>query len=138
MIENFGNILYLIIHILITGLFGVYLIRIYFAPEGLVKEFNVDRSGIYLIKFIGTFAFGFFFIGLYIIFRPGGPEGAWVYFNLIFLIAAAQLLYESLFYFKLIDKDLGAKNSITDLVLSIFMVVSSVVLIWGLSDKIYL
>ena len=138
MIENFGNILYLIIHILITGLFGVYLIRIYFAPEGLVKEFNVDRSGIYLIKFIGTFAFGFFFIGLYIIFRPGGPEGAWVYFNLIFLIAAAQLLYESLFYFKLIDKDLGAKNSITDLVLSIFMVVSSAVLIWGLSDKIYL
>ena len=138
MIENFNNIFYLIIHILVTALFGIYLVRIYFAPEGLVKEFNVDRSGIYLIKFIGTFAFGFFFIGLYIIFRPGGPEGAWVYFNLIFLIAAAQLLYESLFYFKLIDKDLGAKNSITDLVLSIFMVVSSVVLIWGLSDKIYL
>ena len=137
MIENFDNIFYLIIHILVTGLFGIYLIRIYFAPEGLVKEFNVDRSGIYLIKFIGTFAFGFFFIGLYIIFRPGGPEGAWVYFNLIFLIAAAQLLYESLFYFKLIDKDLEAKNSLTDLVLSVFMVLASAILIWGLSDKIY-
>ena len=54
MIENFGNIFYLIIHILVTGLFGVYLVRIYFAPKGLVKEFNVDRSAIYLIRFIGT------------------------------------------------------------------------------------
>ena len=137
MIENFNNIFYLIIHILVTGLFGVYLVRINFAPEGLVKEFNVDRSAIYLIRFIGTFAFGFFLIGIYIIFRPGGPEGTWVYFNLIFIIAAAQLLYESLFYFKLIDKDLKAIISLTDLGLSVFMVVSSAILIWGLSDKIY-
>ena len=138
MIENFNNIYFLILHILVTGLFGIYLVRIYFAPEGLVKEFNVDRSGIYLIRFIGTFAFGFFLMGIYLIFRPGGPEGAWMYYNLICIIAAAQLLYESLFYFKLIDKDIEAKNSLTDLVLSAFMVVSSAVLIWGLSDKIYL
>ena len=137
MIENFGNIFYLIIHVLITGLFGVYLVRIYFAPEGLVKEFNVDRSGIYLIRFIGTFAFGFFFMGIYIIFRPGGPEGAWVYYNLIFIIAAAQLCYESLFYFKLVDKNLEAKNSLTDLAVSVFMVMASAMLIWGLSDRIY-
>ena len=138
MIENFSNIFYLIIHVLITGLFGVYLIRIFFAPEGLVKEFNLDKSAIYLMRFIGTFAFGFFFMGIYIIFRPGGPEGAWVYFNLIFIIAAAQLVYESLFYFKLIDKDIEAKNSLTDLVLSVFMVVASAILMWGLSDKIYI
>jgi hypothetical protein len=61
-----------------------------------------------------------------------------VYFNLIFIIAAAQLLYESLYYYKLIDKDLEAKNSLTDLGLSVFMVVSSAILIWGLSDKIYM
>ena len=137
MIENFGNIFYLIIHVLITGLFGVYVVRIYFAPEGLVKEFNVDRSAIYLIRFIGTFAFVFFFMGIYLIFRPGGPEGAWMYYNLICIIAAAQLLYESLFYFKLIDKNLEAKNSLTDLVLSVFMVVAPAILIWGLSDRIY-
>ena len=137
MIENFANIFYLIIHVLITGLFGLYLVRIFFAPEGLVKEFNLDRSAIYLIRFIGTFAFGFFFMGIYIIFRPGGPEGAWVYYNLIFIIAAAQLCYESLFYFKLVDKNLEAKNSLTDLVVSVFMVMASAMLIWGLSDRIY-
>ena len=64
MIENFNNIYFLIIHILVTGLFGVYIVRIYFAPEGLVKEFNVDRSAIYLVRFIGTFALGFFLIGI--------------------------------------------------------------------------
>ncbi len=69
MIESFNNIIFFILHILVTGLFGIYLVRIYFAPEGLVKEFNVDRSAIYLIRFIGTFAFGFFLIGIYIIFR---------------------------------------------------------------------
>ena len=52
MIENFNNIFYLIVHILVTGLFGVYLVRIFFAPEGLVKEFNLDRRAIYLIRFI--------------------------------------------------------------------------------------
>ena len=41
-----------------------------------------------------------------------------------------------LYYYKLIDKDLEAKNSLTDLGLSVFMVVSSAILIWGLSDKI--
>ena len=88
---------------------------------------------------IGTFAFGFFSIGIYIIFRPGGPEGTWVYFNLVFIISAAQLLYESLYYgINCLDKDLEAKISLTDLVLSAFMVVSSAMLILGLSDKIYL
>ena len=46
MIENFNNIYLLILHILIQVLFGFYLIRIIFSPEGMVKEFNVDKSGI--------------------------------------------------------------------------------------------
>lgn len=138
MIENFNNIYLLVLHILVLGLFSIYLFRIIFAPEGLVKEFNVDKSGIYLIRFIGTFAFGLVFMGFYILFRPNGPEGAWVYFNLFFIITTTQLLYESLYYFKLIDKDLDAKNSLVDLGVSLFAVTVSIILIFGLSDKIYI
>tara|TARA_B100001769_G_C21658774_1_gene366287 strand:- start:91 stop:507 length:417 start_codon:yes stop_codon:yes gene_type:complete len=138
MIENFNNIYLLILHILVLGLFSIYLFRIIFAPEGLVKEFNVDKSGIYLIRFIGTFTFGIIFMGFYILFRPNGPEGAWVYFNLFFIITTTQLLYESLYYFKLIDKDLDAKNSLVDLGVSLFAVIVSIILIFGLSDKIYI
>ena len=39
MIENFGNIFYLIIHILVTGLFGVYVVRIYFSTS--LIDFNL-------------------------------------------------------------------------------------------------
>ena len=138
MIENFNNIYLLILFILLQVLFGVYLFRIIFAPEGLAKEFNVDKSGVLPLRYVGTFAAGLIIMGVYILFRPDGPSGTWVYFNLFFIISIFQLLYDFLFYFKIIDKDIGAKNSITDLGVSVFAVVSSIILIWGLSDKIYL
>ena len=138
MIENFNNIYLLILHILVQLLFGVYLFRIVFAPEGLAKEFNADKSAILPLRYVGTFAAGMIFMGIYIIFRPGGPSGTWVYFNLFFIISICQLLYDLLFYFKIIDKDIGAKNSIVDIAVSIFAVVASVLLILGLSNKIYL
>ena len=138
MIENFNNIYLLILHILVQLLFGVYLFRIVFAPEGLAKEFNADKSAILPLRYVGTFAAGMIFMGIYIIFRPDGPSGTWVYFNLFFIISICQLLYDLLFYFKIIDKDIGAKNSIVDIAVSIFAVVASVLLIMGLSNKIYL
>ena len=138
MIENFNNIYLLILHILIQVLFGFYLIRIIFSPEGMVKEFNVDKSGILPMRYVGTFAFGLVFMGIYILFRPNGPEGTWVYYNLFFIIAASQLIYDLLFYFKLIDKDIGAKNSLVDVLVSVFATIVSIILIFGLSNKIYI
>ena len=138
MIENFNNIYLLILFILILVLFGVYLFRIVFAPEGMVKEFNIDKSGILPLRYVGTFAAGLIFMGIYILFRPEGPAGTWVFFNLFFMISIFQLLYDLLFYFKMIDKDIGAKNSIVDVGVSTFAVAASAILIWGLSDKIYM
>ena len=138
MIENFNNIYLLILHILIQVLFGFYLIRIIFSPEVMVKEFNVDKSGILPMRYVGTFAFGLVFMGIYILFRPNGPEGTWVYYNLFFIIAASQLIYDLLFYFKLIDKDIGAKNSLFDVLVSVFATIVSIILIFGLSNKIYI
>ena len=137
MIENFNNIYLLIVFILLQILFGVYLFRIIFAPEGLAKEFNADKSAVLPIRYIGTFAAGLIFMGIYILFRPEGPSGTWVYFNLFFIVSIFQLLYDLLFYFKIVDKDIGAKNSMVDVSVSIFAVAASAILIWGLSDKIY-
>ena len=39
---------------------------------------------------------------------------------------------------KKIDTDTGAKNSITDLGINTFTLISSIILILGLSDKIYI
>ena len=49
-----------------------------------------------------------------------------------------NLIYDLSYYFKLIDKDIGAKNSRLDLVVSTFLTVGSAILILNLSDKIYL
>jgi hypothetical protein len=138
MIENFNNLLFLVLHLAIIGLLSIFLVRIFFFPQGIVKEYNLDQSGILPMRYVGTFIFGFVFMGIYILFRPNGPEGTWVFYNLFFLVATAQLIYDLMFYFKFIDKDIGAKNSILDLTFSFAAFIISVILIYGLSNKIYL
>ena len=138
MIENFNNLLFLVLHLAIIGLLSIFLVRIFFFPQGIVKEYNVDQSGILPMRYVGIFIFGFVFMGIYILFRPNGPEGTWVFYNLFFLVATAQLIYDLMFYFKFIDKDIGAKNSIIDLTFSFAAFIISVILIYGLSNKIYL
>ena len=138
MIENFTNIYLFILHILITALFGVFSYRSLFAPSGMAKEFNMDRSSIYIIRVLGAFITPFFLIGVYLVFRPNGPEGAWAYYNLIFLMGLILSVYDTAFYFKKIDHDTGAKNSVTDLMIGAFTLIASIILIMGLSDKIYI
>lgn len=138
MIENFNNLLFLVLHLAIIGLLSIFLVRIFFFPQGIVKEYNVDQSGILPMRYVGTFIFGFVFMGIYILFRSNGPEGTWVFYNLFFLVATAQLIYDLMFYFKFIDKDIGAKNSTIDLTFSFAAFIISVILIYGLSNKIYL
>lgn len=138
MIANFNGIFYLILNVLILLLFTMYVFRILFAPAGLAKEFNMDKSSIFIIRYLGCFALAALFIGVYILFRPNGPEGTWVYYNFLFLVALFTLIYDFAYYFKLIDRDIGAKNSKMDLGFSIFLTVASALLITGLSDKIYI
>ena len=121
-----------------TALFGVFSYRALFAPEGMAKEFNMDKSSIYIIRVLGAFITPFFLIGVYLIFRPNGPEGAWAYYNLIFLLGLILSIYDTTFFLKGIDTETGAKNSVTDLMINAFTLVASIILIIGLSDKIYI
>ena len=137
MIENFNNIYLFILYIVFLGLVGIYCFRMWFSPSGVLKEFNIGKEGAYLVRVIGTFVFAFLFMGLYILSRPTGPTGAWIFFNILFLTGTAQALYDTAFYFKFLDKDAGAKNSIVDVLVGLFFMIGSIVLIIGLSDKIY-
>ena len=137
MIENFNNIYLFILYLVFLGLVSVYCFRMWFAPLGVLKEFNIGKEGTYLVRVIGTFVFAFLFMGIYILFRPSGPTGAWIFFNILFLTGTAQTLYDTAFYLKFFDRDTGAKNSMTDVLIGVFFMVGSIVLIVGLSDKIY-
>ena len=138
MIENFEHLYLLILHILMTVLFGIYTFRALFKPEGMVKEFNMDRSSVYIVRVLGTFVAPFFLIGIYLIFRPNGPEGAWVYYNLIFINFVILSVYDAAVFLKKVDNDKGSKNSVTDLAVNTFTLISSIILILGLSNKIYI
>ena len=50
MIANFNGIFFFILNVLILTLFAVYTFRIFFAPAGLAKEFNMDKSSIFVIR----------------------------------------------------------------------------------------
>ncbi len=126
MIENFEHLYLLILHILMTALFGIYTFRALFKPEGMVKEFNMDQSSVYIVRVLGTF------------FRPNGPEGAWVYYNLIFINFVILSVYDAAVFLKKVDNDKGTKNSVTDLAVNTFTLISSIILILGLSNKIYI
>ena len=135
MIENFNGPFNLILFILVIGLQGFYSFRLVFSPSGIVKEFNTGEDSIYLARVLGIFVVPLFLMGLIILF--GGPEGTWVYFVLLFMIGLLQMVYETAFHFKLVDKNISAKNSKFDIVVSIFFVIAAIILISGLSDKIY-
>ena len=137
MIENFNSVFLLIMHCLLVLLSGIYTIRSLFFPMTMVKEFNLGNNSIYIVRILGAFVSTFFLVGLYLIFRDVGPDGAWTYYSMFFVVGVVMLIYDSGFYFKLFDKNLDSKNSLIDIFISVFTIVASVILISGLADKIY-
>ena len=137
MIENFNSIFLLIMHCLLVLLSGIYSIRSLLFPMTMVKEFNLGNNSIYIVRILGAFVSTFFLVGLYLIFRDVGPDGAWTYYSMFFVVGVLMLIYDAGFYFKLFDKNLDSKNSLIDIFISVFTIVASVILISGLADKIY-
>ena len=137
MIENFNTVFLLIMHCLLVLLSGIYSIRSLFFPMTMVKEFNLGNNSIYIVRILGAFVSTFFLVGLYLIFRDVGPDGAWTYYSMFFVVGVVMLIYDAGFYFKLFDKNLDSKNSLIDIFISVFTIVASVILISGLADKIY-
>ena len=137
MIENFNSVFLLIMHCILVLLSGIYTIRSLFFPMTMVKEFNLGNNSIYIVRILGAFVSTFFLVGLYLIFRDVGPDGAWTYYSMFFVVGVVMLIYDAGFYFKLFDKNLDSKNSLIDIFISVFTIVASVILISGLADKIY-
>ena len=137
MIENFNSVFLLIMHCLLVLLSGIYSIRSLFFPMTMVKEFNLGNNSIYIVRILGAFVSTFFLVGLYLIFRDVGPDGAWTYYSMFFVVGVVMLIYDAGFYFKLFDKNLDSKNSLIDIFISVFTIIASVLLISGLADKIY-
>ena len=64
-------------------------------------------------------------------------QGAWIYFVTGLMISSFQLLYDLGTRMKIIDKNYKVINKNSDTIISIVFIVINVILINGLSDKIY-
>ena len=74
-------------------------------------------------------------IGIILLFR--GVEGAWIYFVFGLTVSIFQLLIDISQRMKILDSSYKIVNKTQDTVISIVFIVTNVLLINGLSDKIY-
>ncbi len=136
MVENFGgNILYLILFLVqLLGL-SFYSYLVILNPKQIITDYQVGEGAIAPIRLIGSFILPLVLLGIYLLFTS--IEGAWIYFILLLLTSLYQLLYDLGTRFGMIDKEYTVVNKTQDTIISIVFVVANVVLITGLSEKIY-
>ena len=136
MVENFGgSILYLILFLIqLLGL-SFYSYLVILNPKKIIDDYQVGEGAIAPIRLIGSFIVPLVLIGIYLLFTS--IEGAWIYFILGLLTSLYQLFYDLGTRFDIIDKGYTVVHKSQDTIISIVFVVTNVVLITGLSDKIY-
>ena len=135
MVENFGNAFYLIIFII--NLLGLiyYAYLTYLNPKQLINDYEAGDDSIVFIRVIGSFVLSYVVIGIILLFTS--INGAWIYFVSGLMISAFQLLYDLGSRMKIIDSKYKVINKSSDTIIAIVFIVINVILISGLSDKIY-
>ena len=137
MIEKFNGIFYLIVFIVHFLVYAVYAYRCVFGTKDFCDQYAVDHTAAIMIRFFGSFFIGSVLVALYIMFiRPNGVEGAWGFFNLVFVQNLTALCVG--FYSIKINK-LGHTEKTSDegIYAPGALMILSAILCYGLADKIY-
>ena len=132
---DFGNTLYLIIFII--NLLGLiyYTYLTYLNPKQLIKDYETGDDAIVMIRVVGSFVLSYVVIGIILLFTS--INGAWIYFVSGLMISSFQLLYDLGSRMKIIDSNYKVINKNSDTIIAILFIIINVILISGLSDKIY-
>ena len=132
---DFGNTFYLIIFII--NLLGLiyYAYLTYLNPKQLINDYEAGDDSIVFIRVIGSFVLAYVVIGVILLFTS--INGAWIYFVSGLMISAFQLIYDLGSRMKIIDSNYKVINKSSDTIIAIVFIVINVILISGLSDKIY-
>ena len=138
MIEKFNGIIYLAIFIIHFGILAFYAAQLLVGTRKFMDKFAIDHTAAFMVRFLGAFFLGWILMALYIMFvRPNGVEGTWSFFNLI--VITHLIVTITNFYSKNISK-LGVTDKFTGegIIVPFVLLIMSSVLVYGLSDKIYL
>ena len=137
MIEKFNGIIYLIVFVVHFLGFGIYAYQMIINNKNFRAKFEMDETSAPIMRMIGASFLGALLMALYImLIRPEGLEGTWAFFNLIFIQNLCIFIVNT--YSIKIDKT-GIKNDSNEGVIApLVFTILSAILIYGLSDKIYL
>ena len=135
MIEAWGGILNLVLYALNMLGLGYYAFLTVFSPNTLVTRYDLGEKSVPIIRIVGSFVLPTVLLGVYIIFREGGPLGLWIFFVFNFLVVFCQVLLSWGTRLKIIDPD--SKTDVSDEIIGHVFLVISIVLIFRLSDTIY-
>ena len=137
MIESFNGIFYFILILILIAGNAYYSYSTAFNTKNWLAKYGVDESAATLARFVGGFIGGATLMLIYIIFR--GVEGTWAFWALMFIqliaITIAGLVSN---YFS----DLGHKEGVVitaeAFIAPGILAIITAIIIYGLSDKIYM
>ena len=135
MIEAWGGILNLVLYALNMLGLGYYAFLTVFSPNTLVARYDLGEKSVPIIRIVGSFVLPTVLLGVYIIFREGGPLGLWIFFVFNFLVVFCQVLLSWGTRLKIIDPD--SKTDVSDEIIGHVFLAISIILIFRLSDTIY-
>jgi len=133
MIMAWGGTFNLVLYIISMLGLGYYAFLTVLSPNTLVARYDLGEKSVPIIRIVGTFVLPILILGIYLLFR--GPEGAWIFLVLNFLVSTHQVILSWATRFKIIDPD--SKQDVGDEVVGHIFVIIAIVLIYRLSDIIY-
>ena len=137
MIEKFNGILFLIVFVVHFIGYAVYAFRCVFGTQSFLDQYAMDVTGAIMTRFFGAMFIGSFIMAMYIMFvRPGGVEGTWGFFNLVFLQNLSAFIV-GIYTIKINKLGHTEKTSIEGVIAPGVLTVLSAILCYGLADKIY-
>ena len=137
MIDKFNGIFYLIVFLIHFIGIGAYSYQMIIGNQKFREKFEIDKTAATIMRMTGALFLGSFLMAIYIMFvRPNGVEGTWAFFNLVFVQNLCVFIVNT--YSIKIDKT-GVMNDTNEGVIApLVFTILSAVLIYGLTDKIYI
>jgi len=137
MVDKFNGVFYLIIFLVHFIGVGVYAYQMIIGNKKFREKFEIDASAATIMRMAGALFLGSFLMAIYILFvRPNGVEGTWAFFNLVFVQNLCILIVNT--YSIKIDKTGVMNDSNEGVIAPLVFTILSAILIYGLSDKIYI
>ena len=133
MIMAWGGTLNLILFLISMLGLGYYAFLTVLSPNTIVTRYDLGEKSVPIIRIVGTFVLPLLIIGVYLIFS--GPEGAWIFLLLKFLISTCQVILGWATRLKIVDPD--SKQDVGDEIVGHVFVIIAIFVIYRLSDIIY-